>query len=177
MSKEKGPIDIMNSTVEETGQTDKTSTENVVEETKEAKVYTEDEYQALYNKYLMACADFDNYIKRTKADMQYLSKVGGKKFFESLIPALNTVYASVKNSDDEGPSLIFKAIKDSLKSANAEIVIPIIGEQFNGDIMHAIAVVPAPDESADNTVVDIMSPGYKIGDEYIQYPKVVVHQS
>lgn len=185
---ENGPIDIMsNTTVSYEQETDiknenienekAVTTDEVETPVVELKVYTEQEYNELYDKYIRQAADFDNYIKRTNAQINKMQDMAGRKFLETLIPAMNNVYASVKNSNDEGPSLIFKVIEDAFKKAKVEIIIPKVGDQFDSDTMHAIATVPAPDESADNTIVDVISPGYTIAGIYVEFPKVIVYQA
>lgn len=147
----------------------------IVETPMEEEMISKKEYDELYKKYLMTAADFDNFVKRTKKNQSEMNILGSQKLLEKLIPALNTVYSSVKNSNDDGPRLIFKTLIDALKTADIDVIIPKVGDAFNGDSMNAIAAVPAPDESANNTIVDIMSPGYSISSKIIEYPKVVVY--
>lgn len=138
---------------------------------------TKEEYDSLYNKYLMKAAEFENYTKRVNKQYADFRVMQDKHLLEIIIPALNNLYTSAITSGDDGITLLLKSFKTALNSAEIEIVIPHIGDTFDCDNMEAVRVVPAPDDTADNTVVEIYSPGYKLKNKWIAYPKVSVYQS
>ena len=51
-----------------------------------------------------------------------------------------------------------------------------LGDVFDAEIHEAISQIPAKDESQKGKIIDIIQGGYKIGDNIITYPKVVVAQ-
>ena len=51
-----------------------------------------------------------------------------------------------------------------------------LGDVFDAEIHEAISQIPAQEDSQKGKIIDIIQGGYKIGDNIITYPKVVVAQ-
>ena len=51
-----------------------------------------------------------------------------------------------------------------------------VGDIFDAEIHEAISQIPAQKDSQKGKIIDIIQGGYKIGDNIITYPKVVVAQ-
>ena len=51
-----------------------------------------------------------------------------------------------------------------------------IGKEFDTDFHEAVALIPAPEESKKNHVIDCVQPGYMLNDKVIRHAKVVVGQ-
>ena len=51
-----------------------------------------------------------------------------------------------------------------------------LGDVFDAEIHEAISQIPAQEDSQRGKIIDIIQGGYKIGDNIITYPKVVVAQ-
>ena len=45
---------------------------------------------------------------------------------------------------------------------------------FDAEIHEAVTQIPSSDDFSKGEIVDIISPGYKLGELIIRYPKVVV---
>ena len=51
-----------------------------------------------------------------------------------------------------------------------------IGDSFDSEIHEAISQIPAQNDDQKGKVIDIIEGGYKLGDQVIKFPKVVVAQ-
>ena len=109
-----------------------------------------------------------------------LFKTAGKDVLSSLVPVLEDFKRAISqegsNSDDEGINLIYNKFNETLKNQGLIEVEVNLGDVFDAEIHEAISQIPAKDESQKGKIIDIIQGGYKIGDNIITYPKVVVAQ-
>ena len=131
-------------------------------------------------KYVRLFAEFENYKKRTAKERIELFKTAGKDVLSSLVPVLEDFKRAISqegsNSDDEGINLIYNKFNETLKNQGLIEVEVNLGDVFDAEIHEAISQIPAKDESQKGKIIDIIQGGYKIGDNIITYPKVVVAQ-
>ena len=83
----------------------------------------------------------------------------------------------LKKSGDEnlltGIALIHNKLKETLKAKGLERMEVEQGSDFDSEIHEAITQVPAPSDDLKGKIVDVVEPGYKLGERIIRYPKVV----
>ena len=131
-------------------------------------------------KYVRLFAEFENYKRRTAKERIELFKTAGKDVLSSLVPVLEDFKRAISqegsNSDDEGINLIYNKFNETLKNQGLIEVEVNLGDVFDAEIHEAISQIPAKDESQKGKIIDIIQGGYKIGDNVITYPKVVVAQ-
>ena len=131
-------------------------------------------------KYVRLFAEFENYKRRTAKERIELFKTAGKDVLSSLVPVLEDFKRAISqegsNSNDEGINLIYNKFNETLKNQGLIEVEVNIGDTFDVEIHEAISQIPAKDESQKGKIIDIIQGGYKIGDNIITYPKVVVAQ-
>ena len=131
-------------------------------------------------KYVRLFAEFENYKRRTAKERIELFKTAGKDVLSSLVPVLEDFKRAISqegsNSDDEGINLIYNKFNETLKNQGLIEVEVNLGDVFDAEIHEAISQIPAKDESQKGKIIDIIEGGYKIGDNIITYPKVVVAQ-
>ena len=131
-------------------------------------------------KYVRLFAEFENYKRRTAKERIELFKTAGKDVLSSLVPVLEDFKRAISqegsNSDDEGINLIYNKFNEILKNQGLIEVEVNLGDVFDAEIHEAISQIPAKDESQKGKIIDIIQGGYKIGDNIITYPKVVVAQ-
>ena len=131
-------------------------------------------------KYVRLFAEFENYKRRTAKERIELFKTAGKDVLSSLVPVLEDFKRAISqegsNSDDEGINLIFNKFNETLKNQGLIEVEVNLGDVFDAEIHEAISQIPAQEESQKGKIIDIIQGGYKIGDNIITYPKVVVAQ-
>ena len=131
-------------------------------------------------KYVRLFAEFENYKRRTAKERIELFKTAGKDVLLSLVPVLEDFKRAISqegtNSNDEGINLIYNKFNETLKNQGLIEVEVNLGDVFDAEIHEAISQIPAKDESQKGKIIDIIQGGYKIGDNIITYPKVVVAQ-
>ena len=131
-------------------------------------------------KYVRLFAEFENYKRRTAKERIELFKTAGKDVLSSLVPVLEDFKRAISqegsNSDDEGINLIFNKFNETLKNQGLKEVEVNLGDVFDAEIHEAISQIPAQEDSQKGKIIDIIQGGYKIGDNIITYPKVVVAQ-
>ena len=131
-------------------------------------------------KYVRLFAEFENYKRRTAKERVELFKTAGKDVLSSLVPVLEDFKRAISqegsNSDDEGINLIYNKFNETLKNQGLIEVEVNLGDVFDAEIHEAISQIPAKNESQKGKIIDIIQGGYKIGDNIITYPKVVVAQ-
>lgn len=132
------------------------------------------------DKYVRLFAEFENYKRRTAKERIELFKTAGKDVLSSLVPVLEDFKRAISqegsNSDDEGINLIFNKFNETLKNQGLIEVEVNLGDVFDAEIHEAISQIPAQEDSQKGKIIDIIQNGYKIGDNIITYPKVVVAQ-
>jgi len=133
------------------------------------------------DKYVRLFAEFENYKRRTAKERIDLFKTAGKEVISSLIPvvedfkrALNLEDANP--NDTQGIQLIFNKLVETLKNQGLEELEIKVGDSFDSEIHEAISQVPAQNDDQKGKIIDIIEGGYKLGDQVLKFPKVVVAQ-
>ena len=131
-------------------------------------------------KYVRLFAEFENYKRRTAKERIELFKTAGKDVLSSLVPILEDFKRAISlegsDSNDEGINLIYNKFNETLKNQGLIEVEVNVGDIFDAEIHDAISQIPAEKDSQKGKIIDIIQGGYKIGDNIITYPKVVVAQ-
>ena len=131
-------------------------------------------------KYVRLFAEFENYKRRTAKERIELFKTAGKDVLSSLVPIIEDFKRAISlegsDSNDEGINLIYNKFNETLKNQGLIEVEVNIGDIFDAEIHEAISQIPAQKDSQKGKIIDIIQGGYKIGDNIITYPKVVVAQ-
>ena len=132
------------------------------------------------DKYVRLFAEFENYKRRTSKERLELYKTAGKEVLTSMVPILEDFKRALSqentDSDNEGFKLIYNKFNETLKSQGLIEVEVNIGDVFNPDIHEAISQIPATENDQKGKIIDIIQGGYKLGDNIILFPKVVVAQ-
>ena len=131
-------------------------------------------------KYVRLFAEFENYKRRTAKERIELFKTAGKDVLSSLVPILEDFKRAISlegsDSNDEGINIIYNKFNETLKNQGLIEVEVNVGDLFDAEIHEAISQIPAQNDSQKGKIIDIIQGGYKIGDNIITYPKVVVAQ-
>lgn len=150
-----------------TAEVEVNSNENV-----QLKVYTEKEYNDLYNKYLMSLADVDNIKKHYAKLKNNLYAYQYEDMLINLLQVLDDFERCLKITSDEGVELIYNKLYNTLTTYGLTKYSPV-GEVFNADTMEAVTVIAAGQNNSGK-VIDCTLIGYMYKDKIIRYPKVVV---
>lgn len=150
--------------------------EEAVEETAEEKTVSAEEYASMYDKYLRAIAEFDNYKKRTQKEKEEIYSIAKADVVLSLLPVIDNFERAEKFSEDknveEGMALIRKQFNEFLKKIGVE---EIEAEMKPFDPNFHNAVLHEDREGVDeNIVVEVLQKGYKLGEKVIRHAMVKV---
>jgi molecular chaperone GrpE len=128
---------------------------------------------------LRKTAEFDNYRKRSERERRELADYATGEFVKELLPilddftrALAAPAATSPEAYRQGVELIHKRLLEALGSRGVVVIDPL-GEPFDPHQHEAVARVAA-DGRRDGEVVEVFSPGYKLGDRLLRPAMVKV---
>ena len=131
-------------------------------------------------KYIRLFAEFENFKRRTSKERIDLYKTAGKEVISAIIPVIDDFKRALElefeNSDNQGISLIYSKLSEILRNQGLVEIEVNIGDIFNSEIHEAISQIPIKEEDQKGKIIDIIEVGYKLGDQVLKYPKVVVAQ-
>ena len=128
------------------------------------------------DKYLRLYSEFENYRRRTSKERLELISTANSGLMEALIPIADDFDRALKAGTEgavEGVELIFNKFKNTLESRGLKKMGTIIGDDFDEDFHEAITQIPPPDEAFAGKIVDVVEPGYFLGEKVIRFAKVV----
>lgn len=151
-----------------------------IEKLEEELAKVKKETEEWKNKYYMAYADTQNLKKIYEKEHADSIKYRASGFIENLMPALDSFhYALQMKTDDQkmqnfltGFEYVYKNILSVLENEGVSKLEPSVGCKFDATYMHAI-----DSEESDlqpNSVVKILSAGYKLKDRIIRPAMVIV---
>ncbi|MCP9198363.1 nucleotide exchange factor GrpE [Gramella sp. GC03-9] len=142
-----------------------------------------EELQKEKDKFLRLFAEFENYKRRTSKERLELFKTANQEVLTAMLPVMDDFDRALnemrKSGDEElirGIELIHNKLKETLKAKGLERMIVEKGDVFDAEVHEAITQIPAPSDDLKGKIVDVVEPGYKLGERIIRYPKVVTGQ-
>lgn len=139
------------------------------------------ERDKLRDQLLRTAADFDNYRKRSRKDVEDAARRGREDAIRELLPVADNLEraigaAAAAGSDAgalvEGVRMVLRLMTDALERLGVTRVVAV-GERFDPAVHEAIQQV----ESADHppgTVIAELVPGYRYGDRLLRAAMVAV---
>ncbi|MBX3230409.1 MAG: nucleotide exchange factor GrpE [Labilithrix sp.] len=132
------------------------------------------------DQWMRTAADFDNFRKRSRREIEDTRKAGKEDLLKEFLPVfdnLERAIASAQRATDvkavaEGLTMVLRQYTDTLARGGITKV-PTVGEQFDPTHHEAIQQVET-DEHPPGTVVAEVQPGYAQGDRLIRAAMVVV---
>ena len=132
------------------------------------------------DKYLRLQAEFDNFRKRTLREKMELVQSGSAECVKNFLPLMDDLQRAleaIEKSNDlealrEGVKLIAQKFRETLKKQNVK-EIEALGLELDTDHHEAVARFDAGKEKKGK-IVDVVQPGYKMGDKELRFAKVVV---
>jgi molecular chaperone GrpE len=133
-----------------------------------------DEYRDLL---LRKTAEFDNYRKRVERERRELADYATGEFVKELLPVFDDfsralAAASGDETFRQGVELIHKRLLDALAKRGVSMLDPL-GEDFDPHQHEAVARVPAVSHR-DGEIVEVFSPGYRLGERLLRPAMVKV---
>ncbi|MGX6442807.1 nucleotide exchange factor GrpE [Neobacillus sp. K501] len=134
------------------------------------------------NRYLRLQADFDNFRRRTRIDIEAGEKYRAQKLAVELLPAIDNFERALKIEADneqtksllQGMEMVYRSLVDALKKEGVE-AIEAVGKDFDPNFHQA--VMQGEDENyGSNIVTDEFQKGYMLKDRVIRPSMVKVNQ-
>ncbi|WP_047448045.1 nucleotide exchange factor GrpE [Alistipes sp. ZOR0009] len=132
------------------------------------------------DKYLRLTAEYDNYRKRTRNEMDELRKTAGESTIKDILGVVDdferALQALEKLEDTagfDGVKLIYDKFMSTLKGKGVE-AIDRVNEDFDTDFEEAITKFPAPTPELKGKVIEVIQKGYTLNGKVIRFAKVVV---
>lgn len=124
-----------------------------------------------------AQAEYFNYKKRVERDREAQKDATTARVLESLLPVLDDIYLAREHGDLEGSP--FEKIADKLESALTKqglVAFGAVGEPFDPTHHEALMHIEAevPEGSEGTTIVQVMQPGYRLGERMVRPARVAV---
>lgn len=170
-----------NEIVEETAQEPESAQENAEDQVVQEEAQTNEEadklkkdFENLNNQYLRLAADFDNYRKRQAQEREALLKYGAQECMKKIIEVVDNfdrAIQSVEKIDDvdkmkETFFVLNKQLTDSLTKLGLE-QIKCVGEKFDPNLHEAVMQTPT-EEYEEETIINELQKGYKLGDKVLR---------
>ncbi|WP_144468557.1 nucleotide exchange factor GrpE [Bacillus pumilus] len=134
------------------------------------------------NKILRVQADFENYKRRARTEVETAQKYRSQHVVSDLLPALDNFERALGIDPDneqaksllEGMQMVYRQLVEALKNEGVE-PIEAVGKEFDPNLHQAVMQVE--DENFDsNIVVEELQKGYKLKDRVIRPSMVKVNQ-
>ncbi|MEA2014397.1 MAG: nucleotide exchange factor GrpE [Thermodesulfobacteriota bacterium] len=133
-----------------------------------------------HDKYLRACAEFDNYKKRAARDREDFIKYGNETLIRDLLPTVDSMERALEhasNSEDfktfvDGLAMIRDSFLAALGRHGVE-EIDAIGKDFDPNFHEAIMQVEGK-KKEDNKIVEEFEKGYSLNSRLLRPSKVSI---
>lgn len=130
--------------------------------------------------WMRTAADFDNFRKRTRKEVEDARRNGREELLKELLPVFDNLERAIQSAQratdvkgvSDGLSMILKQFEATLGRVSITKV-PTTGTSFDPAVHEAIQQVET-DEHPPGTVVAEVQPGYIQGDKLIRAAMVVV---
>ncbi len=134
-----------------------------------------------WNQLLRVRADFDNYQRRTRRDLENAHKFALESFVRDLLPIVDSLEMGISAVREqgieadkvrEGMELTLKMFQDVLEKFGIKTINPD-GEKFNPELHQAMSIQPSQDVEP-NTVLTVYQKGYLLNDRLVRPAMVIV---
>lgn len=147
----------------------------VIEELKK-KLQEKEETEDMYLDQLKRLkAEFENYRKRVQRQLEQNLKYGEKILVMDLLVVLDNMQRALdyKHIDLEGLSLIKKEYFNILSGRGLKIM-EAGGKKFDHNFHHAVGFNEVDDDAKDESIIEVLQPGYFWNDEILRPAMVIV---
>ncbi len=132
------------------------------------------------DKWMRLAAEFDNYKKRNARIRLESLEEGKSEMAIRLLPIGDNLDRALKMQMDESTLTGLKMLKKSFDDALISVgitEIPGAGEPFDPTVHEAVMQVPTENAEADDTVAEVYTKGYKLGEKVIRFSQVSVYKA
>jgi molecular chaperone GrpE len=138
------------------------------------------ESQRLKEQWMRVAADYDNFRKRTRRDLEDAKKAGREELLKGMLPVFDNFERAIHSAARatevkgivDGLSMVLKQFVDTLER-NAISKVKTTGTLFDPAVHEAIQQVETDDHPVGTVVAEVL-PGYVSGDRLVRAAMVVV---
>jgi molecular chaperone GrpE len=132
------------------------------------------------DQWMRSAADFDNFRKRSRKELEDTRKAGREELLKDLLPVFDNLERAMTSAEratevkpvSDGLKMVLRQFTDTLGRSGITKV-PTVGTMFDPSLHEAIQQVET-DEHPAGTVVAEVQPGYLQGDRLVRAAMVVV---
>jgi molecular chaperone GrpE len=132
------------------------------------------------DQWMRSAADFDNFRKRTRRELEDMRKSGREELLKELLPVFDNLERAIQSAQRatdvkavaDGLSMVLRQFGDTLARTGITKV-PTMGKTFDPQVHEAIQQVET-EEHAPGTIVAEVQPGYVQGERLVRAAMVVV---
>jgi molecular chaperone GrpE len=143
-------------------------------------VVAQEDLKKTRDQLLRTAADFDNFRKRARRDVDDAQRRGSEEMLKALLPVFDNLERAAQHADQspeakaiaEGVRMVLKQLGDTLARMNIKRV-PGVGTPFDPLVHEAIQQLESAEHPAGTIIAEI-APGYALGDKLIRAAMVVV---
>ncbi len=129
---------------------------------------------------LRAMADFDNFRRRTRQEMEEIRRIALEEFLRSLLRVMDNFERAMQAAEEsqsfeklmEGVQLTYRQLQSLLREAGVQ-PIEAVGKPFDPNFHEAVQRVESPDHP-DETVLEEVERGYMIQSRVLRPSRVKV---
>ena len=130
--------------------------------------------------WMRSAADFDNFRKRSRKELEDTRKAGREELLKDLLPVFDNLERAMSSAEratevkpvSDGLKLVLRQFTDTLGRSGITKV-PTLGQPFDPSMHEAIQQVET-DDVAPGTVMAEVQPGYLQGERLVRAAMVVV---
>ena len=129
---------------------------------------------------LRTAADFDNFRKRSRREVDDAERRGKENFLKDLLPVFDNLERAASSAEGvtdvksvaEGLRMVLRQFGSTLERIGVKRVLTV-GESFDPAVHEAIQHAPSKDHPAGVVLAEVQ-PGYALGDRLVRAAMVVV---
>jgi molecular chaperone GrpE len=143
-------------------------------ETRDEPAEQKKRFEELNDRYLRLAADFDNYRKRTARDHEAMVQHANERFAVDVLEVADNIERALKSDEGHLRTGVeqIQQLLCGILARHGITPIDALKKSFDPGEHEAVAHIPSDD--AEGTVVDVVSPGYRMHKKVIRYAKVAV---
>lgn len=132
---------------------------------------------------LRTAADYDNFRKRTKRDLDDAKRRANEDVLREILPVVDNLERALGAADTakdieavkEGVRMVLRGFDEVAQRLNLSRV-PALGQPFDPNVHDAIQQLETDDHEPGTVVAEVV-PGYKLGDRLLRAALVVVSRA
>lgn len=120
-----------------------------------------------------ALADYQNLLRRTKEEKVEWARLANLELVEAILEPLRNLSLAAKSLNDQGLNMVITQFWQKLNDQGLEEISSemILHQPFDVETMEAIER-----RGEGETVLEVLTPGYKLNDRVITHARVIVGQ-